>query len=52
MPSLVSAGDKINAEMETREERKACSRSAFTAICVLEFASVLLHVCTHVPHML
>lgn len=52
MPSLVSAGDKINAEMETRGERKACSRFALTAICVLEFASVPLRVCTHVPPML
>lgn len=47
MPSLVFAGDKINAEIERRAERKRVCTSLLWAICVLEFASVHVHVCIH-----
>lgn len=49
MPSLVSAGDKINAEIEEEkwEERKHVYAPLFIAICVLECASMHAHVCIH-----
>lgn len=45
MPSLVFAGDKIIAEMERRE--KPCLCFSLMTICVVDFASLQVHVCIY-----
>lgn len=47
MPSLIFAGDKINAGIEKGAERKRVCTSLLWAICVFEFASMHVHVCIH-----